>query len=183
VVSNDLSVRNVLITIEDFLRLTTKPSPYRKPQLIASLTGLPTRLSISTSVSIVNLAVFLFTTSGTGGRGTWLIFHIGCYTFCIARRFEWDSEKNQINNQKHDGLGFESAARVFDDPHTIFRKDRIVAGEQRWHAIGMATGALLLVVHVYRLENEHDKEEIIRIISARQANKRERRIYIQQAAE
>ncbi len=98
-------------------------------------------------------------------------------------RFEWDPEKNRIKKQKHDGLSFESAALVFDDPHTIFRKDRIVADEQRWHAIGRATGALLLVVHVYRLENEHDKEESIRIISAREANKRERRIYIQQAAE
>jgi hypothetical protein len=37
-------------------------------QLIASLTGLPTRLSISTSVSMVNLAAFLFTTSDTRGR-------------------------------------------------------------------------------------------------------------------
>ena len=37
---------------------------------IASLTGLPTRLSISTSVSMVNLAVFLFTTSDTRGRET-----------------------------------------------------------------------------------------------------------------
>jgi hypothetical protein len=40
------------------------------PQLIASLTGLPTRLSISTRVSMVNLAVFLFTTSDTRGRET-----------------------------------------------------------------------------------------------------------------
>jgi uncharacterized DUF497 family protein len=47
----------------------------------------------------------------------------------------------------------------------------------------MATGAVLLLVHVYRMENENDQEEIIRIISAREANKRERRIYIQQAAE
>jgi uncharacterized DUF497 family protein len=47
-------------------------------------------------------------------------------------RFEWDAEKNRINKQKHDGLSFESAARVFDDPHTVFRKDRVVAGEQRW---------------------------------------------------
>ena len=39
-------------------------------QPIASLTGLPTRLSISTSVSMVNLAVFLFTTSDTRGRET-----------------------------------------------------------------------------------------------------------------
>jgi uncharacterized DUF497 family protein len=35
---------------------------------------------------------------------------------------------------------------------------------------------------VYRLESKHDKEESIRIIPAREANKRERRIYIQQAA-
>ena len=37
---------------------------------MTSLTGLPTRLSISTSVSMVNLAVFLFTTSDTRGRET-----------------------------------------------------------------------------------------------------------------
>jgi len=98
-------------------------------------------------------------------------------------RFEWDGEKNRLNQQKHSGLAFGSAALVFNDPNTIFRKDRVVAGEQRWHAIGMATGAVLVVVHVYRMENEHDKEEIIRIVSAREANKRERRVYIQQANE
>ena len=62
--------------------------------------------------------------------------------------FEWDDEKNRINQQKHGGLAFDSAAHVFDDPLAIFRKDRVVTGEQRWHAIGMTTGALLLVVHV-----------------------------------
>jgi len=39
-------------------------------QPIANLTGLPTRLSISTSVSMVSFAVFLFTTSDTRGRVT-----------------------------------------------------------------------------------------------------------------
>jgi len=58
-----------------------------------------------------------------------------------------------------------------------------VAGEQRWHAIGAVEGAMLLVVHVYRMENESGEEETIRIISAREANQRERRIYIQQAGE
>jgi uncharacterized DUF497 family protein len=72
---------------------------------------------------------------------------------------------------------------VFDDPHAIFRKDRISTGEQRWHAIRAATGAVLLIVHAYRTESEDDKEETIRIISAREANKRERRIYFQQTAE
>ena len=39
------------------------------------------------------------------------------------------------------------------------------------------------VVHVYRMENENGEEEIIRIISAREANKHERRIYVQQSRE
>jgi hypothetical protein len=43
-------------------KIALKPE-HQLVQLIASLTGLPTRLSISTSASIVNLAVFLFTTS------------------------------------------------------------------------------------------------------------------------
>jgi uncharacterized DUF497 family protein len=98
-------------------------------------------------------------------------------------RFEWDGKKNRINQLNHGGIAFESAALVFDDPHAIFRKDRIVSGEQRWHAIGAAEGAVLLVVHVYRMENGNGDEETIRIISAREANKRERRVYIQQAAE
>lgn len=98
-------------------------------------------------------------------------------------RFEWDDEKNRLNQRKHDGLSFETAALVFNDPLAVFRKDRIAEGEQRWHAIGSVLGAVLVVVHVYRLEDIDDEEENIRIISAREANKRERRIYIQQASE
>ena len=37
--------------------------------------------------------------------------------------------------KEHSGLAFDSAALVFDDPDSIFRKDRVVAGEQRWHAM------------------------------------------------
>jgi uncharacterized protein len=98
-------------------------------------------------------------------------------------RFEWDDEKNRMNQRKHGGAAFETAALVFHDPLTLFRKDRTVEGEQRWHAIGSTLGAVLLVVHVYRVENPHDEEEHIRIIPAREANKRERRIYLQQARE
>ena len=96
-------------------------------------------------------------------------------------RFEWDDEKNRLNQLKH-GLTFETAALVFNDPHAMFRKDRIVAGEQRWHIIGAVERAVLLVVHVYRMENENGEEETIRLVSAREADKRERRRYIQQAA-
>jgi uncharacterized DUF497 family protein len=98
-------------------------------------------------------------------------------------RFEWDSEKDRINQRKHGGIAFESAALVFDDPHVIFRKDRIVDGDERWHAIGAAEGAVLLVVHAYRMENDNGEEEIIRIIPAREASQRERRVYFRQAAE
>jgi len=35
----------------------------------------------------------------------------------------------------------------------------------------------------YRTENDNGEEETIRIISAREANQRERRVYLQQAAE
>jgi uncharacterized DUF497 family protein len=95
-------------------------------------------------------------------------------------RFEWDDRKDPVNQRKH-SITFETAALVFNDSHVTFRKDRIVDGEQRWHAIGAVEKAVLLVVHVYRMESEHGEEETIRIISAREANKRERRIYIQQA--
>ena len=97
-------------------------------------------------------------------------------------RFEWDSRKNRINQTKHDGLDFETAARVFDDPNVMLMADRIIDGEQRWHAIGAVSAALLLVVHVYPEDDVNGKENI-RIISAREANQRERRVYIQQAAQ
>jgi uncharacterized DUF497 family protein len=100
----------------------------------------------------------------------------------MTMRFEWDTAKSRINQRKHNDLDFETAARVFNDANLILIEDRIVEGERRWHAIGAVSAALVLVVHVYR-EDEVDGEEIIRIISAREANQRERRIYLQQAAE
>jgi len=96
-------------------------------------------------------------------------------------RFEWDLEKELINIRKH-GIDFRLASKVFDDPNLALVTDSIddETGEQRWHAIGVASvdeeGALLVVAHVYRGLNE---EEIIRIFSAREASKRERRLYLQ----
>jgi len=90
-------------------------------------------------------------------------------------QIEWDSDKDVANQAKH-GVSFEFAARLFDDPNYVLREDRIDEnGEQRWHAVGMAGGTLLLIVHVYR-SSEHG-EETIRIISARKASKRESRGY------
>jgi uncharacterized protein len=97
-------------------------------------------------------------------------------------RFEWDPDKSRSNRKKHAGIDFEMASRVFSDPGLLLRKDRIVEGEQRWHAIGAARKAVLLVVHAY-IEEDSNGEETIRIISAREADPRERRIYLAQAVD
>jgi uncharacterized DUF497 family protein len=104
------------------------------------------------------------------------------YTICITIRYEWNTDKSRGNRKKH-GVAFEAAAKVFNDPFLLLTKDRIEEGEQRWQAIGAAEAAILLVVHAYRMESEHGEEEITRIISARPANKSERRRYFDQAAQ
>jgi uncharacterized DUF497 family protein len=91
-------------------------------------------------------------------------------------RFEWDEAKNRANQRKH-GFGFRTAARVFGDPNMVLIEDRVdEQGEQRWHALGIVgSRSLLIVVHTYR--EAENGEEIIRIISARKASKRECRVY------
>jgi len=56
-------------------------------------------------------------------------------------RFEWDDEKNRINSGSTAASRLETAALVFNDPLTLFRKDRVVEGEQRWHATSAAKAA------------------------------------------
>jgi len=97
-------------------------------------------------------------------------------------RYEWDEAKNLRNRRKHEGISFELAALVVEDERCLVYVDRIdtKTKEQRWHAIGgvqiePGAGAILLVVHVYR-EDDHG-EEIIRIVSARAAEKHEIRRY------
>ena len=99
-----------------------------------------------------------------------------------SMRFEWDAEKNRSNQKKHAGIDFATASRVFADPSLLIRKDGVIDGEQRWQGIGALREAVLLVVHVYREENPNG-EEVVRIISAREADRRECRIYLEQALE
>lgn len=67
--------------------------------------------------------------------------------------FEWDPVKARTNQQKH-GVSFEDAMHVFEDPYALFDRERIdEAGELRWQALGLAGGAIvLLVVHTVREE-------------------------------
>jgi uncharacterized DUF497 family protein len=93
----------------------------------------------------------------------------------MERYFEWDDKKAASNHRKH-GVHFEDAARAFDDPFAISEQDRIENGEQRWQTIGITGGCLLLLVaHTVRAENEGI--EIVRIISARRVDRKERRRY------
>ena len=88
-----------------------------------------------------------------------------------AVEFEWDAAKAKKNRQKH-GLGFEIAKSVFNDPLTVTFPDPTHSEmEERRITIGASdTGQILLIVHT-------DREDRIRIISARRATTKERRHY------
>ena len=90
--------------------------------------------------------------------------------------FSWDEHKAEINLKKH-GVAFEDATLVFYDAHALYKQDRFENGEYRWQAIGMVHGqAVLLVAHTVQ---DHNGMDHIRIISARQAEKKERKQYEQ----
>ena len=88
--------------------------------------------------------------------------------------FEWDEDKAQANLKKHH-VSFDIAARVFLDSLALACQDRIENGEYRWQTLGMVDGCLLLLVaHTVRQDEDG---EVIRIISARKAGKKEQRHY------
>jgi hypothetical protein len=85
-------------------------------------------------------------------------------------RFEWDEAKNEANKR-------EAAQLIFDDERCITFVERVVDGEERWHAIGAIEAIIILVVvHTYRQEAA---EEVIRMVSARPASSHERKLYAQ----
>ena len=87
--------------------------------------------------------------------------------------FEWDAEKNQTNAKKH-GLSFEEAQTVFLDENAVryFDPDHS-EDEDRFILLGMSSLLRVLVVcHCLR-----ESDSVIRIISARKADKREEKYY------
>lgn len=94
-------------------------------------------------------------------------------------QFEWDPAKAKSNERKH-GIAFEEAVQVFDDPNAIFRQDRVIDGELRWHVLGIAAGITVLFV-VHTITDSSDGE-IVRIISARSATRKEQALYDQTRA-
>jgi uncharacterized DUF497 family protein len=97
----------------------------------------------------------------------------------IGVRFEWDEAKNLSNQRKHDGVSFEEACQVFQDPLHVSVQDRIEGGEQRWQTLGVVQSFMILLVAHTLTDEDADggPVEVIRIISARRATPRERRLY------
>ncbi|PYE90119.1 BrnT family toxin [Phyllobacterium leguminum] len=91
------------------------------------------------------------------------------------REFIWSESKNRSNQQKHK-ISFELARRAFADPFATIEQDRIDDGEYRWQTIGLVDGHMLLIV-AHMIWDEEDGTEIIRIISARHADPKERKRY------
>jgi uncharacterized protein len=89
--------------------------------------------------------------------------------------FEWDSDKAAKNLKKH-GVSFELASTIFGDPLHLSIVDPEEATEERWITIGKsANQQTLVVVHTERVRTEIG--EVLRIISARSATKREKADY------
>ncbi len=90
-------------------------------------------------------------------------------------RFVWDPDKEAANIAKH-GIDFATAAQAFDDPDAVelFDESHSGDGEERWTTIGMAGGLLLLVRVTW---TDRDGDDIIRIITARRADRRDRTMY------
>jgi uncharacterized DUF497 family protein len=86
------------------------------------------------------------------------------------RNFEWDDDKAASNLAKH-SVPFPYATRVFLDARMIdFDVSRPGDGEVRKKAVGQIEGLIFTVVYTQR-------EDVIRIISARRCNAKEARLY------
>ena len=86
-------------------------------------------------------------------------------------QFEWNPDKANLNLKKH-GVSFTEASTVFHDPLSITYPDQDHShGEERYVIIGLSsTNRILVVPHT-------DRADRVRIISAREATRNERRFY------
>ena len=88
------------------------------------------------------------------------------------QQFEWDPTKNRTNIRKHN-ISFSAAVKIFDGPRLEEEDTRQDYGETRIIALGRSERRILYVVYTRR-------NSVIRIISARKANRDERAEYIRQ---
>jgi hypothetical protein len=89
----------------------------------------------------------------------------------VSYIFEWDPEKAAANNRKH-GVMFDEACTAFADPLAILVVDPDHSfDEERYVVLGMSDQRRLLVIAFV------ERPPRTRLISARQATRRERRVY------
>jgi uncharacterized DUF497 family protein len=93
----------------------------------------------------------------------------------VELRFEWDPKKAAANLAKH-GVSFEEAQTAFSDEGALLLEDSHAAdAEDRFVLLGLSSRLrVLVVVHCYR-----ETETMIRLISARKADRLERQQYVQ----
>ncbi len=87
-------------------------------------------------------------------------------------RFEWDEAKNAANIRKH-GIDFVDAIDIFNHPMLNLIDDLEDYDEERWIAIGWLQALVGVVVYT------EQQGDVIRVISARKATKREVQHYEQ----
>ncbi|NJR39008.1 MAG: BrnT family toxin [Leptolyngbyaceae cyanobacterium CSU_1_4] len=87
-------------------------------------------------------------------------------------QFEWDEAKNLENIRKHE-IDFADVSEMFDRSMFIEIDDRFDYGEDRWFGIGFLGNGVAIVVWIER------QGDVIRIISARRANRYERQKFQQ----
>jgi uncharacterized DUF497 family protein len=85
--------------------------------------------------------------------------------------FKWDQNKAAANEARR-GISFDEASEAFFDPHAVFVPDDEHSwDEMRMKVIGVSSKRLLVVSYVEIVE------DVIRIITAREAGKDEKRLY------
>lgn len=86
-------------------------------------------------------------------------------------RSRWDPRKAEANLRAH-GVSFAEAVTVLEDDWALTREDPAASEEPRFVTLGLSNaGNLLVVVYTYR------DPDVIRVISAWKANKRQREVY------
>ena len=83
--------------------------------------------------------------------------------------FEWDEEKNRINKRKHN-ISFETAEKVFADENRVEWLDEYHSDDEDCYITVGKVNEILFVVYT-------EREDVTRLISARRANKQERKKY------
>jgi uncharacterized DUF497 family protein len=97
--------------------------------------------------------------------------------YTIIDRFEWDPSKAAKNLEKH-RITFAEAMFIFFDPNSVYRWNKTHSSEFETRYLGIGqTFELRILSVIFTLRIDHEEKEKIRIISARPANKKEKRDY------